>query len=218
MADKPEAPTEKNEWATIHKTFPREAPCLMTFDKFHLTSWTPGHDNKDENITTTINDNIPATNSDTALLMHLYQHFGHIPFSRLQKMAKQGIIKPTLACICISACAACMFRQAIQRCWQDKLPTILPVKKPAIHPGKCISVNQLVSPTPGLVAQMTDILATEQYTYATIYVDQVSKYSYIHFQQTATMDETLRGKRQFEQHMSQMGITMQSYLVDNDMF
>jgi hypothetical protein len=67
----------------------------------------------------------------------------------------------------------------------------------ATKPGQCVSVNQLVSPTPGLVARMIGFLTMTRCKHATIYVDQASRLSYIYLQKTATAKETLLGKRSF---------------------
>ena len=58
-------------------------------------------------------------------------------------------------------------------------------------PGEVISVHQLVSPTPGVIAQMTGFLTKKWYKYATAYVDQNLKLSYVYLRKTATADETL---------------------------
>ena len=42
-----------------------------------------------------------------------------------------------------------------------------------------ISVDQFKYPTSGLLAQMTGFLTTKRYQYATVYVDQASRLSYV---------------------------------------
>ena len=61
-------------------------------------------------------------------------------------------------------------------------------------PGHLVSVDQLVSPTSGLVAQMMGILTTKRYKYATVYKDQVAKLSFTYLQKTVTAEETIEGK------------------------
>ena len=65
------------------------------------------------------------------------------------------------------------------------------------YPGKIVSVDQLLSPTPGIVAQMTDILTTKGYKYATVCVYHFSRYSYMHLQQTASAEDILEEKHSF---------------------
>ena len=69
-------------------------------------------------------------------------------------------------------------------------------------------VDQLVSPTPGLVAQMTGILTTKRYKYATVYVDQVAKLSFTYPQSTATAEETIEGKEAFERYALDRGVSI----------
>jgi hypothetical protein len=91
---------------------------------------------------------------------------------KLQEMAKQGIIPRRLAKCRIPTCSACLYSKATKRPWRGKPRTrgsdneTQPTK-----PGEIVSVDQLVSPTPGLIAQMTGFLTTKRYRYATVYVD-----------------------------------------------
>ena len=48
------------------------------------------------------------------------------------------------------------------------------------RPGDVIFVEQLKSPTPGLIPQMMGFMATKRYHYATVYVDQALRLSYIY--------------------------------------
>ena len=85
-------------------------------------------------------------------------------------------------------------------------------------PGEVISVDQMVSPTPGLIAQMSDRLTKERYKFATIYVDSYSGYSYVHLQKTHSVTETVDGKHTFEALCNQNGIKVRGYHADNRKF
>jgi hypothetical protein len=61
-----------------------------------------------------------------------------------------------------------------------------------------VSVDQLVSPSAGFIAQMTGKLITSRYKYATVYVDHASRLGYVYLQRSAVADETVRGKAAFE--------------------
>ena len=69
-----------------------------------------------------------------------------------------------------------------------------------------VSVDQLVSPTPGLLAHMTGILTTKRYKYHTVFVDHFSEYSYMHLHQTSSDEETLEIKHAFERMAASHGI------------
>ena len=51
-----------------------------------------------------------------------------------------------------------------------------------LKPGEVVSVDQLVSPTPGLIAQMIGFLTKQRYKYTTVYVDQATGLGFVHLQ------------------------------------
>ena len=72
------------------------------------------------------------------------------------------------------------------------------------QPGEPISVDQLISPTPGFIAQMCGILTTKRYTCATVYVDQASKLGFAWIQKTTEAKDMVEGKKAFE-NMHEIG-------------
>ena len=157
------------------------------------------------------------TQNTTAELLEMHQRYGHIGFGRLREMAKQGIISSRFATCPIPACSACMFAKAKRKRWRDR-PRNSYEKIECTNPGECVSVDQMVSPTPGLVAQMTGNLTIKRYRYATVYVDQATRLGYVHLQKTADVEETLEGKRAFESYARQRGVNVKSYQADNGIF
>ena len=81
-----------------------------------------------------------------------------------------------------------------------------------------MSVDQLVSPTPGLIAQMTGFITKQWYKYATVYADQYSGLSFVYLQRTAMASETLEGKRAFERYARLRDVTISAYHADNGIF
>eukprot|EP00980_Cylindrotheca_fusiformis_P027090 scaffold18764_cov144-Cylindrotheca_fusiformis.AAC.1 len=73
-------------------------------------------------------------------------------------MAKQNIIPRHLANCHTPACTACMFAKATRRQWRNKRRKHWSETHAAESPGEVVSVDQLVSPTPGLIAQLTGAL------------------------------------------------------------
>ena len=49
-------------------------------------------------------------------------------------------------------------------------------------PGQVVSVDQLVSPVLGLIAQMTGFITKQRYKYVTVYIDQFSSFSFVYLQ------------------------------------
>jgi hypothetical protein len=81
-----------------------------------------------------------------------------------------------------------------------------------------ISVDQLKSPTPGLIAQLSGFLTTKRYGYATVYVDHASRLSFVWLQKLTTADKTLLGKQAFKQYAKDRGVKIQAYHADNGIF
>ena len=153
--------------------------------------------------------------SNELLLYH--KRFGHIPFTRLYEMARQGIIPGRLAHATKPVCAACMYAKATKRGWRDKARQNWTNNR-VNSPGQCVSVDQLISPTPGLIAQLKGKLTKSRYTAATVYVDQSSGYGYVHLQKGTTAEETLEGKKAFEMTCEKNGVRVSNYHADNGIF
>ena len=56
------------------------------------------------------------------------------------------------------------------------------------------------------MAQITGILTTKIYNYATMFVDHLSRYSYMHLQQTNSAKNNLEEKNAFEMMEASHGI------------
>ena len=93
--------------------------------------------------------------------MRYHRNFGHAPFKKLQKMAKDGIIPKLLANCKIPACSACIMGQMGRRRWRRK-PSNTHEGTIITKIGAVVSVDMLVSPTPGLVAQMESFLTKKK--------------------------------------------------------
>ena len=82
-----------------------------------------------------------------------HHRFQHILFSKLQEMARQGILPRRLAQCKITSCSACLYGKATKRAWRSKQEKQRQSNN-TLKPGEVISVHQMVSPVPGLIAQM----------------------------------------------------------------
>jgi hypothetical protein len=96
------------------------------------------------------------------------------------------------------------------------------VKKPTINqtdlqPGDMVSVDQIVSPIPGLVAQITGTLTTKMYNYATIYVDQATRLGCAPAEGSNSR-RNVRSKEVFEACASSQGVAIKAYHADNGIF
>ena len=133
-------------------------------------------------------------------------------------MDKMGVVPRRLQNFPVPVCLACLYAKAIKNQWRYQTAKNREVPNKPTKPGHLVSVDQLVSPTPGLVAQMTGILTTKRYKYATFYVEQVAKLSFTYLQKTATAEETIEGKEAFERYALDRGVTIRAYHADNGIF
>ena len=76
-------------------------------------------------------------------------------------------------------------------------------------------MDQLISDTPGYVAQMTGIPTRKRYMAATVFVDQATRYTYTHLQYSTTAEETLTAKVKFEEHLQSFGVPVTGYHAAN---
>jgi flagellar basal body rod protein FlgC len=107
--------------------------------------------------------------------------------------------------------------KASHKKWRDK-PTNKAKLPSILQAGQRVSVNQKVSPIPGLIAQITGILTMQRYKYATVFVDQAMRMGYVHLQKYALVEEMLDVKEAFKAYASTHGISTKAYHVDNGIF
>ena len=156
--------------------------------------------------------------SPTNKLLIWHYRLNHLPFSRLQAMAKRGDLPSDLATCSVPQCAACNYAKATRRPWRTKgsrFAREIPTIKKA---GDCVSVDQLESSTPGLIAQLRGFLTKERYNCATVFVDHHSGMSFIHLQKSTNARETLEAKAAFEAWSNTFGVQIAHYHADNGRF
>ena len=142
---------------------------------------------------------------------------GHLSYAKLDKMAKAGILPKRLSGIEPLKCASCTYGDMTKKPWWSKAqPGHI---KPASKPGECVSVDQMVSTTPGFIAQLkSPVLTRRRYSVATIFVDHYSSLSYVHLQETQSSQDTLAAKHAFEAYARDRGVRIQHYHADNGRF
>jgi len=143
-------------------------------------------------------------------MMFWHLGLGHLLHKRMMAMAKAGDIPRRFMQDPMPECAACCFCKAMKVPWRTKGHDQRKIRT-VTQPGKCVSVNQLESLVPGLIAQLKGQLTRARYQYATVFVDHYSYLTYIHLMQTLTREETIVAKRAFESYARQRGVTMRHY-------
>jgi hypothetical protein len=149
-------------------------------------------------------------------LLRMHYKLAHLSFPKLQLMAKVNLIPHRLANCRVPKCAACLFGKATQRAWRQKgSPGVIHL---ATAPGECVSVDQLESSTPGLVAQTKGLPTSKRYTCVTVFIDHFSHYTFAYPQSSTDGDKTLLAKKAFELHAKSAGVTILHYHGDNGRF
>jgi Reverse transcriptase (RNA-dependent DNA polymerase) len=156
------------------------------------------------------------TTTVSAEFLKYHQKFNHCSPRRLQMLAKSGVIPRRLATCPVPVCSACLYGKATRRPWRVKAQN-KPSSVPTL-PGQVVSVDQMVSKTPGLIAQMSGFLTKERYRYATVFVDNATDYSYVHFHKSSSAEEALEAKETFERKASEFGVKIRHYHADNGVF
>ena len=164
------------------------------------------------------NDDFDGKLKPTSELLLWHCRLGHVPFSRLISMAKNGLLPKRLSDCRIPKCAGCLYGKMTRRAKRTKNKKGKIDARAITGPGSCVSVNQLESRTLGLIGHMKGTPTIQRYTCATIYVDHFSRLSYVHLQKALTSDETVQGKIAFEKFCETRGVTVRYYHADNGRF
>jgi hypothetical protein len=159
----------------------------------------------------------PSNISDQGLLMRWHVRLGHLSFKRLKCLAWQGVLPKKLVKVETPICIACKYGKATRKAWRSRSEPNK-IFKAALAPGDCVSVDQLVSSTPGFVAQMRGALTKARYTGCTVFVDHYSRLCYIHPQKSLSAAETLEAKHSFERLAATHGVRIKHYHADNGRF
>ena len=78
-----------------------------------------------------------------------------------------------------------------------------------------MSVDQMISTQPGLVAQLKGKLTTQRYMAATVFTDHFSGLRYIHMMTNTSSNETIKAKLAFEQFTANHFIKIEHSHADN---
>lgn len=155
----------------------------------------------------------------SAEMLRWHARLSHIPMSRIQQMAKEGALPARLARCRVPMCQSCIYGKMTRRPWRTKPGSQEKAKLKVITaPGQCVSVDQLESTAPGLIAQMKGMLTRQRYRAATVFVDHFSGLSYVHLQKSTNAVETLAAKHAFELYAKTHGNSILHYHADNGRF
>ena len=159
------------------------------------------------------------TTNHAAEFLQWHHRLGHISPKKMRLMAKEGILPKHLYKCKIPICSSCMFGKMTRRPWRTKgYQNKDETNQRPLRPGECVSIDQLESTTPGLVAQLKGIPTIKRYKAATVFVDHATRYTYVHLQTSTNADETVQAKLTFETLAANFGIKVYHYHADNGRF
>ena len=159
----------------------------------------------------------PKTLDPQDELLRWHYRLGHLPFDRVKQLAHAGQLPKRMLNCPAPFCAACQYGKMTKRPWRVKGDN-KGTTKTATRPGQIVSVDQLESTTPGFIAQLKGTLTQQRYKYATVFVDQFSKYTFVYLQKRITSQETVMAKQAFERSAEQRGVRITHYHADNGRF
>jgi hypothetical protein len=134
---------------------------------------------------------------DQAELLCWHHRLGHISFSMLKALAKNGEIPRRLANVKEPKCAGCLFGKMTKVPWQTQSKATSKVHE-ATYPGECVSVDHMQSTQAGFYAQLKGKLTSKRYTAATIFFDHFSWLRYVHLMTSLSSQETIEAKKAIE--------------------
>lgn len=148
----------------------------------------------------------------------LHERYGHLSFPKLQLMARSGLIPRELANVEPPTCPGCAYGKAHRKPWRTKGARNRHPIKPATYPGQTVSVDQLISPTPGFVPTHRGKPTTTRYIGATVFVDHFTDFTYVHLMSEMNAEATVDAKRAFERVCAKHGVVVRHYHADNGLF
>jgi len=133
----------------------------------------------------------------------------------------QGKVHGTSSCT-HPVCPACQLGKQHRRTpghtWVDP-DREMAIRREALRPGDCTSIDQYVSAMPGRLAHTFGReSADRQYNGGTIFVDHATGFVYIQNQQSLRIGETLQAKTAYEKFAYQFGIKLKKFRADNAPF
>ena len=155
---------------------------------------------------------------DEAELLRWHHRLSHLSFKRLKLLCLIGILPRRLANVPNPKCLACIYGKLTRKPWRTKSSNSRIKVTTFTQPGECVSVDQLVSPVPGFVAQLKGRLTKTRYRAATIFVDHASRFGYVHLQPDLTSRSTVQAKQAFENYAAKSRIKIKHYHCDNGRF
>ena len=162
--------------------------------------------------------NIAAYRRKQMRLLTVHETLGHLGFATLKLMARCGLLPRDLASVDPPTCPGCAYGKAHRRQWRYKGAQNRRQIRSATSPGEVVSVDQLISPTPGFVPVHRGLPTVKRYIGATVFVDHYSDYTYVHLMTEMDAKATIEAKDAFERLAASHAVRIRHYHCDNGLF
>lgn len=133
-------------------------------------------------------------------------------------MAKCGLIPRHFAHVDLPQSLGCAYGKAHRKPTRSKGLRNIRKIKPVDFPGHCVSVDQLISPTPGFVPTHRGKPTLKRYRGATVFVDHFSDSTYVHLITEMNAAATVEAKMAFERIAHSYYVVIKHYHCDNGLF
>ncbi len=133
----------------------------------------------------------PKLENVAAEFLTKHHCLNHLSMAKMQVIAKHRILPQRWAKCDIPICTSCLYSKATRRPWRTKPKKDSQESKlrTTTEPGQCVSVDQLESRTPGLIAQSKGWLTKKRYQTATSNLCGPLQFTIICFLQKSTNSE-----------------------------
>ena len=153
--------------------------------------------------------------------MVCHHRLNHCPFKCLLRFFKRRlIIKKLIRFIKLSPCAAWIFEKSHKSPWstQGKFSVGSIRKTSETRPEAMTLIDQMVSPQPGIIPQVTKTLTHSGFWAATVFVDHYSNYCYSRLVMGTSAEKTLQSKEAYEPLAATHGTMVCVYRLDKGRF
>jgi hypothetical protein len=132
------------------------------------------------------------------LLLKWHQRLSHMHFSQIQELAQQGWLPKTLLGCDPPLCKSCQHGKAHRRPVASTSKS-QPIDANDLHPGDCVSVDQIESSEPGYVDIYSGKPTAAKDHAASLYPDHASQFMFLKCHYSTGGAEAIQGKRCFDQ-------------------
>ena len=161
------------------------------------------------------NASIAATRRKQLCLLTIHEKLGNLSFATLKLMAWCHLIPKDLANVDLPYCPGCAYGKVHHHQWQYKYIRNRKQLRQARVPRVMVSIDQLLSPTPGFVPIHRGSSTVKQYIGATIFVGYLFDFTYCHFMIEMTAASTVEEKKAVERIFATHNVNVSHYHCDN---